>query len=206
MEVDPYAFADVIRGTVRRKTQKLYDRTFRTGTVSTINSDVSCNVLVEGSTTPTQAIICVSSYTPRPGDKVLLLSAGESGADLMVFGPVGPPIGEYFAPTFTNGFANLDPALGYGPAQYSKDAQGFVHMRGTIIGPNNAAPYTLSAFTLPTGYRPVQNAAIPVVHGYFSGVVRIYTDGRVEPTIQYNSSSFDRWVGLNGIHFRAGGS
>lgn len=90
----------------------------------------------------------------------------------------------------TNGWVT-SPSTG-NPAQYMKDALGFVHLRGTISGGTSS----LVAFVLPVGFRP----GISDYNGYaaVSQFFWIDTTGHVFPTIPAGGNA-----PLNGITFLA---
>lgn len=208
--IDPKAFIDTVRKMAYDQTENLYSRTFQIGVVDTIESDNVANVLVNGHTTPANNLLCAASYTPRSGNKVLLVSAGRSGADLLILGPVGPPIGQWQTPSLINNWINY--GGGFSNAAYSMDSQGFVHMKGTI---RRTVDGTAVAFTLPTGYRPIFNQTLlSFREGSDEGAafygdpiaLRVYTNGNVEPDIGTWINENIRRVGLGRVHFRAGGS
>lgn len=92
---------------------------------------------------------------------------------------------------FTNGWSNFG---GNTPCAYSIDSMGYVHVRGTMTG----GTVSLSAFTLPVGYRPTAGlAAFPAQDGAAAfRITAIRTDGTVTPTGGNNAS----WT-LDGIVF-----
>ncbi len=95
-------------------------------------------------------------------------------------------------PGFQNSWTNF--GSGFETLAFLKDANGLVHLKGTIKG----GTLTAAAFTLPAGYRP---AAIiePVAAsngGY--GQVRINAAGSVIPQIGSNVA-----ISLDGVHFKA---
>jgi hypothetical protein len=59
----------------------------------------------------------------------------------------------WIAPTLVNSWANA--GGGYETAGYLRDALGFVHLKGTLLG----GPPNTSPFTLPAGYRPGADAS-----------------------------------------------
>ncbi len=92
-------------------------------------------------------------------------------------------------PAFKNGAANFVPtdaqgkpqANPYSTAAFLKDAEGFVHLRGTI----SAVDTGRVAFTLPRAYRPKKILDIGVIAGNFSdgnsiGYVYVHPSGDVE--------------------------
>lgn len=86
----------------------------------------------------------------------------------------------WVAVTFQNGWASQS---GYGPASYRKIGD-VIYTRGLIWG----GSASVSAFTLPAGFRPPYLLEIPT-NAYVSGsthtptVVTIGTDGTVRPAI-----------------------
>jgi len=82
---------------------------------------------------------------------------------------------------FENGWQDHGGVAVY-EAEYAKDAQGFVYLRGTIKG----GALGSSAFTLPAGCRPSKNVDMPVITGGAPttvGSVRIEANGRVNPRL-----------------------
>ena len=88
----------------------------------------------------------------------------------------------------------------FNPAQYFKDSQGIVHLRGLIKGGTVSVDYNNAglAFTLPEGYRPPYRQLHGVcTHPNAIGRVDILSDGRV--IVQAGNNL---WVSLDGISFR----
>jgi hypothetical protein len=56
---------------------------------------------------------------------------------------------------------------------FAKDSAGFVHLKGTIT----AGTFAAAVFTLPVGYRPAQNLALPIA---IQRSADIFTTGAVE--------------------------
>jgi len=79
---------------------------------------------------------------------------------------------------------------------YIKDASGFVHLRGLIIGGTISGTATGTVFTLPVGYRP-----------YFQGSWEVSDSGTTITVVDNGdvrvSSSTNAWAYLNGVSFLA---
>jgi hypothetical protein len=101
---------------------------------------------------------------------------------------------QWLTPFLLNNWVNYDTSV-FNPAQYRKDGDGVVWLRGLVKG--GAAGSII--FSLPLGYRPTNRQ----LHGVCTsesvmGRVDVYKDGRVQIV---NGSSV--WLSLDGIAFRA---
>ena len=76
------------------------------------------------------------------------------------------------APTLTSGWTN---ASGYQVAQYTKDAQGFVVLRGNVTGGTVGSGATI--LTLPAGFRPAANERFTTASSSGTATLEIQTDG-----------------------------
>ena len=96
--------------------------------------------------------------------------------------------------TLENGWT-VYPARGFGatPA-YAMDAEGFVHLRGTLDG---AAQTSIVAATLPVGFRPRHGAWMPV--GSFDVNLFILSAGAME--VINGTGANDVFVSLEGVQF-----
>lgn len=88
---------------------------------------------------------------------------------------------------------------GYQIAQYAKDAQGFVHLRGLVRG----GAINSAICTLPVGYRPPANEILAANTSEGNGNIpvmrlNIFTDGRITA-----AANFFNWVSLSGVYFHA---
>lgn len=83
--IDPNALAEIIEQMVTRATEKIYNRTYKRGEVSAINGQFA-DVYVEGNPVATTNLPALYSYTPVVGHKVLIVSIGTSGANLVIMG------------------------------------------------------------------------------------------------------------------------
>lgn len=99
----------------------------------------------------------------------------------------------FIAPTLTNSWVNYN--NGYSTVGYYKDAFGVVCFRGLI----KSGTINTSAFTLPSGYRPLTTISVPINSNNAFGVLEIRSDGTVVPVMGSNT-----WVSFDGISFRAG--
>lgn len=97
-----------------------------------------------------------------------------------------------------SGFTNL--GAPWETARFIRDAQGIVHIAGTVVA---AAAHTTAGvmWTMPAGYRPLQDHGFPILTGSNLGPfgnVRVLLDGTVEC---YNTAAGN--VFLDGITFAA---
>lgn len=93
-------------------------------------------------------------------------------------------------PTFQNGWTNFG---GFSTMAFAKDSAGFVHLKGTITG----GTFATAIITLPVGYRPGQNLAIPVA---IQRDAIIFTTGEIE----LFQSGAETNAGFDGVVFKAG--
>ena len=84
---DPNDIATTIKRLVDSATEKLSQRTYKRGIIASVSGS-KASVYVEGNTTATPGVITLGTYQPKPNDKVLLLSIGETGANLVILGPL----------------------------------------------------------------------------------------------------------------------
>jgi hypothetical protein len=104
-------------------------------------------------------------------------------------------------PAFQNGARNY--SASYSSAAFLRDSEGFVHLKGTIIGNARAETNELPdvvVFTLPPGYRPRRTLDIGTVASSTTGVVYIHPNGDVEVAGPAGEGNY----GLDSITFRAG--
>lgn len=192
LDINAVDLGRVVEYMVADGARKFYERTFRRGIVDTVISETVCDVQIEGNTTPTLRVPCLGSYLPIVGQKVLILSVGETGGDLIVLGPLGSPIGQWFNLTLNSPWTLA--GGGFGAAQYMRDANGWVNLRGSIV-PNGS---TGVMFTLPVGYRPPYQTTPPIVADHGGGTLTINTNGQVT----YNLNGTDAYISLVGVKFR----
>jgi hypothetical protein len=95
--------------------------------------------------------------------------------------------------SFSNSWVNY--GSGLLNAAYCKNAFGFVRLRGWI----KSGTIGLSAFSLPTGYRPSGQENFAVASNSAYGEIKIEADGDVIPNIGNNT-----WFSLAGISFYTG--
>ena len=101
-------------------------------------------------------------------------------------------VGATGQPTFQNGWGNTDPSVEV-TAAYYRDPWNVVHLKGLITSGSND-----TIFTLPPGYRPSKNLAEIVWRTSGSGMLIVFSDGRVF------MSSGTGAAALDGVTFRAG--
>lgn len=85
MNIDPNAIAETIEQMVNKGIEKIYNRTYKRGVIDTINGQFA-DVFIEGNTVATVAVPAVYSYLPVVGHKVLIVSIGTTGANLVILG------------------------------------------------------------------------------------------------------------------------
>jgi len=106
-------------------------------------------------------------------------------ADCRVIGSAGEPAFQNSWTNYGSGFAN---------AAFRKDADGYVHLRGTIQG--GAASSVI--FTLPGGYRTGGNLMIAVYRGALNSSAGVITDGTIMCGTQFTS-----FVSLDNVVYNA---
>jgi hypothetical protein len=94
--------------------------------------------------------------------------------------------------TFSGTWTNFGGA--WNTAAYRKDAQGYVHLKGTI----KSGTIGTAAFTLPAGYRPAADGRHACVSNNAFGSCTITSAGVVTPSVGSNASFM-----LDGITFKA---
>lgn len=101
-------------------------------------------------------------------------------------------------PAFANSWVNYDSTeTTFYKAQFSKDAFGWVTVRGLIK--DGTISSSLPAFTLPTGYRPLKRLRFAIVSTNAFGAASVQESGII--AIEVGTSGF---VFLDGIRFKAG--
>jgi len=103
-------------------------------------------------------------------------------------------------PEFLNGARNYSPA--YSTSAFLRDAEGFVHLKGTVTANTSAEAGELPdvvIFRLPPGYRPRQILDIGTIASGTTGAVYIHPNGDVEVAGPAGTAH----VGLDGISFLA---
>jgi hypothetical protein len=106
-------------------------------------------------------------------------------------------VGAAAQPAFENNWSNYN-SSGYSTAGFYKDKEGIVHLKGSLAPGATGA----GVFTLPAGYRPVQNQTFPSVNLGGSppvNLVYVLTNGSV--VIQYTVSIYGS---LDAVQFRSG--
>lgn len=98
-------------------------------------------------------------------------AADQVAFEQAVAAALAPPT--WLAPSFTNSWVNS--GTGTQTAGYWKDANGTVHLRGTIKSGTNGT----SAFTLPAGYRPLLSEYFLILMSGGVGEVVVAADGTV---------------------------
>lgn len=146
----------------------------------------------------TSLILFGANITTVAGDSGLFLSLGSGNWRCLAYQPVGgylrPTTTAVIAPTLLNSWVNN--GSGTTNAGYWKDADGIVHLQGTIKSGTIGA----IAFTMPSGYYPNSSASMSFPansNGAFGHVV-ISSSGDVYPM-----SGSALQFSLDGITFRA---
>lgn len=85
--MDPLKIAELIQNQVNDAMDTIAKKTFYRGTVAAIKGRM-VNVYIEGNTTATQNIVCLISYKPIVGDKVMVISIGNSGTNFLCLGKI----------------------------------------------------------------------------------------------------------------------
>jgi hypothetical protein len=122
------------------------------------------------------------------------------GKDSTQFQQAGAPVPQDLA--LTGGWIGY--GNGFGTPAFYKDAEGMVHLEGTITCTTPNTGCGAVAF-LPAGSRPNHEITVPIVAGGPSlGALSIYTDGRifvVDPSA--GASNAEQFASLEGATFRA---
>lgn len=99
--MNPQQIAAIVKTEIAKAMNSVADRTFYRGIVTVISANGRrVNVQIEGATTATPNILCMSGYQPNVGDQVIIISIGTSGANFLCIGRTniegtsGNPIGE----------------------------------------------------------------------------------------------------------------
>lgn len=106
-----------------------------------------------------------------------------------------PPVEAWIAPTLINSWVNTGSPEA--EAGYCKDAFGWVHLKGSIEAGNSGSV----AFTLPSGYRPVERRRLPTTsNGGQNGNIRIDSSGdvRVVDNATLSGSPVPGYIALDG--------
>lgn len=92
--------------------------------------------------------------------------------------------------TLQNAFTHYaDP---WGPAQYRKDALGYVHLRGLVQGGSAGAV----VFTLPVGYRPARNWVLAAITTAGPIQLRVHNDGTVTFLVEGTGQFSTDWASI----------
>lgn len=110
-------------------------------------------------------------------------------------------VGDSGEPAFENSWGNYTGRM----VRFRKDAVGFIHLQGTAAGGTDTDGTII--FTLPSGYRPVDDPVIIPVNGVQASAphiarLRVNSDGSVR-CYDLNASTF---IGMDGVTFYSGSS
>jgi hypothetical protein len=89
---------------------------------------------------------------------------------------------------------------GFSPAAYTKDAFGFVHLKGLA---RCQGPCPLELFVLPAGYRPAERSAFPSTSNNGGGEIHARVDVRPDGTVVEIAGDEQTYITLEGITFLA---
>jgi hypothetical protein len=107
--------------------------------------------------------------------------------------------------TLLNGWAKYgSSSFGVPGLQYTKDAEGFVHLRGTLSG---TAKTSSTVATLPTGVRPPSGAwaSLGNSNGAFNPFpVNTFIDSAGNINVENGTGANDRFVSFEGVEFYVG--
>jgi hypothetical protein len=81
----------------------------------------------------------------------------------------------------------------YPTAAYKKYSDGSVEIKGQV---KNGSALGATIFTLPSGYRPLEDNRFPITSNDAFGEIRVKADGSVICDVGSTT-----WVSLNGIRF-----
>ncbi|MDD5089981.1 MAG: hypothetical protein PHQ23_03605 [Candidatus Wallbacteria bacterium] len=99
----------------------------------------------------------------------------------------------WIAPALQGAWSNY--GGGWSTPGYYKDSVGTVHLKGLVQG--GAVPSTI--FTLPAGYRPIEQLIFAAITNGILGRIDVYPSGAVVA----NTPTSNGWVPLDNIVFRA---
>lgn len=169
-----------------------------------VGSQTGVNIKMDGN-----EILACTGTTPSnlhiqsEGGKVVMFQ--NAGTETLTFEDGYIRTENYIYPSLGNGWVNYSGTTGYQRCSYWKDKMNVVHITGLIKSGSNSG--TVPVFTLPVGYRPLnqQILFVPTASNLSSTIkapparVDILTNGQV--LIQSNADS--GWTSLSNIHFKA---
>ncbi len=115
--------------------------------------------------TDNSAITAGRLYFRTDGDQQIYRDNGTGWDDVTPAGGSAYSIGTWTAPTL-----NADWESPGAPIEYTKDSNGWVHLRGTLYDGNEVGG---AAFTLPVGFRPSGQVVVPASIGTSTLVVAV---------------------------------
>jgi hypothetical protein len=177
--------ADVIENLIDAKLAKMNTQTYMRGVVDTASGKVAA-VFIEGNATSTKGIPVLVPVAP--GDKVMVVSIGVTGANLLVMGSL-TSFGWTDA-ILQNGWVNYDST--YNTAQYCK-VNGVVYLKGLIKSGTTGDNVVL--FQLPAGCRPTGRYLYAAVSNNVIGRVDVDTSGNVMAMAPDSNA----WISLDNI-------
>jgi len=126
-----------------------------------------------------------------------------------IMGEIFKNVGDSGNPAFPTGWRHYSAgASAYGKVRYYKDYTGIVHLEG--VAETTATPGSPLVYSLPAGYRPVQQQLIGCIANAPSGTqvlcrVEILVTGDIQvQNPAYTVFTSGSWLSLCDIHFRAG--
>lgn len=163
--MDPAAIAQLIKQEIDKRFGDLANRTFYRGEITAVEG-VKADVKIEGSSAALPNVLCIASYTPAVGEKVLVLNIGTTGTNFLIIGkidqdsnspqfPVGAAI-PTFSPVLPEGWLVAD-----GSNLIVKDYLNLFRAYGSVHGVGATAKvFTVNATT---------NVFTSNAHGYEDG-------------------------------------
>lgn len=192
---DPNDIAATIKSLMDSSIDKVQNRTFKRGVIAAVTGWTADVYVAGNTTTTTKKVISLASYQPTVGDKVLMLSIGDSGANLVILGklPSNTAAGaRWIAPTFENGWVNYDAF--WSQAGYTKSSDGIVQLRGLV----RSGSLGTTIFTLPPGYRIQWPSHSVTTSSNGWADVNIFPDGRIS-----HRGNANGWFSLDNLNFPA---
>ena len=180
MNGDVNEIASIIENLVNDSTDKIRNKTFKRGIIDEIVTENQyCSVFVEGNSTSTPDVLSLASYKPFSGDKVLMVSIGSTGANLLILGSIeaSPP----------------DPSTEYVKISEVIDFNNYVNGGKYVFVTNSSVASSANRPTTLAGWLEVLvlGAGNPPV----SGAIYAYAMQRYTT---YQGATFQRGISTNG--------
>jgi hypothetical protein len=185
------ASADIKDGTIQNK--DLAKSAINATTLGKVSTAAQADAATVALTAQNAKTADVANSAGTAGDASKL--GGAAASDYVKTSALVTP--SFTDATLTNSWTAADPAVP--TAAYTKDALGFVHLRGAIKGGASAT----SALTLPADLRPAKNVTFAVSCFGDDGVVFVEPDGKVSPA-NVGTANCTTVAFLDGVSFLAG--